>query len=87
MSALDQIRTTLRDLATRRGPVTVGGLPHNFLELYGAEMVEVTAFEPDPKTYRNEYYYNASQNQLYRRIVIERRTDGIVIAKWFPTGC
>jgi hypothetical protein len=28
-------------------------------------MVNVTAFEPDPNTYRDDYYYHAVLNTLY----------------------
>jgi hypothetical protein len=38
-----------------------------YLELYGATIVEPTAFEPDPNTHRHEYYYNAVDNILYKR--------------------
>lgn len=79
-------RATIADVLSRRGPATVGGNPLNFLELYGAAMVEVTAFEPDPRTFRGEYYYNAVTDRLYRRIVTARRADGVIKAQWVPAS-
>ena len=38
-----------------------------FLEKHGANIVEPTAFEPDPNTHRSDYYYNAVENVLYRK--------------------
>ncbi len=84
MADLAKSGATVRDILQRRGPITTGGNPLNFLELSGARMVETTAFEPDPRTYRHEYYYNVIHNRLYRRIVTERRTDGIIKAQWVP---
>jgi hypothetical protein len=55
--------------------------PNRFMELIGAEIVEPTAFEPDPATHRGEYYYNAITNTLYRKIV-DREEPGIIVAHW-----
>ncbi len=44
-----------------------------FLELSGSRVIEPTAFEPDPITYRGEYYYNATRNTLYKKIITRRR--------------
>jgi len=51
------------------------------LELYGAELIEPTSFEPDPATHRGEYYYNANTNRLYKK-VISRSNNGVVTAHW-----
>lgn len=79
-------RAAVSDILGRRRPAGQGGTPLNFLELYGARMVEVTAFEPDPRTYRGEYYYNCSLNRLFRRIVTHRRPDGVIKAQWVGCG-
>lgn len=76
--------TILLDIVSQRGRMTAGGNPLNFMELYGAAMVETTAFEPDARTYRGEYYYNVLHNRLYRRIVTTRRPDGVIKAQWVP---
>lgn len=81
---LDKSRAAVEDILSRRGPAVAGGNPFNFLELHGARMVEVTAYEPDPRTYRGEYYYNATLNRLFRRIVTHRRPDGVIKAQWVP---
>ena len=56
-----------------RGIPTQGGNPHQFTELLGGKPIVVTAFEPDPRTFRDEYYYNASLNALYRLIVVQAK--------------
>lgn len=58
----------LMDVDSRRHPYSIGGNPHNFIELFGGDMVEMTAFEPDARTFRGEYYYNTVLNQLFRKI-------------------
>lgn len=71
----------LQDLLDRRG-VRKGGFNNiRFVELDGGRIIEPTAFEPDPRTYRGEYYYNAIENTLYRKIVT-RKEPGIVVAHW-----
>ena len=77
-----QTTAFLDDLSDRRGKPSVGN--NNtvwFLELNGAEVIEPTAFEPDPATHRGEYYYNAKTNVLYRKIVT-RQEPGVVHAYW-----
>jgi hypothetical protein len=75
----------LTDLIDRRRPGSEGGNPHRFVELYGGEAVEVTAFEPDPVTYRTDYYYNSIRNVLYRRVVVDN-TIGNKVAFWQPAS-
>lgn len=62
-------------------PRTAGHNPIWFLELHGATIIEPTAFEPDPSTYRETHYYNAITNTLYKKI-ITRQEPGIVVAHW-----
>lgn len=71
----------LVDLYNRRLNDEIGGISVRTVELYGGVVVEPTAFEPDPVTSRDEYYYNAVTNALYKRIVTRRET-GIVSAYW-----
>lgn len=49
-------------------PLTGGGNPLQFIELRGAKIVEELAFEPDPVTFRDQFYYNTRINQLFRKI-------------------
>lgn len=82
MSTSKQISTAfLTDLVTRRGPVGVGHEATRFLELWGATIIEPTAFEPDPATHRSDYYYNAVTNTLYKRVKT-RHEHGIIVAHW-----
>ena len=71
------------DLSERRGKQEVGHNPAWFLELgeEGAEILIPTAFEPDPNTHRDDYYYNAVTNTLYTKVV-NRSIDGIKVANW-----
>lgn len=52
-----------------------------FLELEGAKVIIPTAFEPDPNTCRDDYYYNAITNVLYKKIA-SRNSNGIITAVW-----
>jgi len=70
----------LTDLFARRGTPSPGHDPVWFLECFGATIIEPTAFEPDPSTHRDDFYYNAVTNALYKK-VISRKEYGIV-AVW-----
>jgi len=58
----------LDDLFARRGTDIVHSESTRLLELYGAEIIEPTAFEPDPNTHRSDFYYNAVNNVLYKKV-------------------
>lgn len=51
------------------------------VELDGGHVLEPTAFEPDPNTHRQSFYYNALTNALYKRAV-RTRSDGIRLYYW-----
>ena len=53
-----------------RGIPGIGYNPHRFVELFGGEMVPVSNYEPDPQTFRSDYYYNSRVNKLYKRLRI-----------------
>lgn len=80
MSAtLANMRDFIEDILDRRGNVTIGGNPISLIaELHGGAMVELTAFEPDPATCREPYYYNTALNSLYKRVVVEKSAKGDV---------
>ena len=65
--------TFLEEVITKRyavlgaGSTMVGGNPHQFVELLGGKLVEMVAYQPDPLTFRDEYYYNTMTNHLYKR--------------------
>lgn len=82
-SKLSLSEATTNDIGLRQGNPGGGFCDPRFLELYGARIIEPTAFEPDPRTYRGEYYYNAVTNQLFRKVI--SRNDpktGIITANW-----
>ena len=67
---------------SRRNSESLGYSTYNYLETYGATLVEITPFEPDPLTYRNDYYYNASENVLYKRTITKRLHGVPIIGHW-----
>ena len=73
----------LNDINTRRNLQSISNnfMTARLLEIDGANIIEPTAFEPDPNTYRNKYYYNAISNTLYMKM-INRQEPGLVVAYW-----
>ena len=57
----------IADILNRRNKVSLGGNTVWFLEINGATVITPTPFEPDPNTYRQEYYYNSIENIMYKR--------------------
>ena len=71
----------ITDLFSRRLNDEIGGLGVHAVELYGGMIIEPTAFEPDPTTYRGEYYYNAISNALFKKIMV-RKEYTVLSAYW-----
>lgn len=71
----------ISDIINRRGNRHGGFNNISLMESNGCKIVEPTAIEPDPNTYRGEYYYNAVTNVLYRKIITHQE-PGITIAYW-----
>jgi len=71
----------ITDLFSRRLNDEIGGLGVRAVELYGGMIIEPTAFEPDPTTYRGEYYYNAISNALFKKIMV-RKEYTVLSAYW-----
>lgn len=80
-TALDTTNAFLSDLQSRRNSKRTGQQNVRLVELNGGKIIEPTAFEPDPVSHRDEYYYNAITNTLYRRIWTRNR-DGLQNAHW-----
>ena len=38
----------------------------NWSELYGGKPVTIVSYEPDPDSFHENFYYNSSENKLYR---------------------
>lgn len=72
----------LNEIFEKRGVASIGDIGLNFVELYGGSIIEPTAFEPDPITHRQEYYYNAINNILYRKVVSKRDGNSVLQAYW-----
>lgn len=45
-----------------------GGNPTRYLELAGAKFVTESFYEPDPITFRDQFYYNVRINKLFKKI-------------------
>lgn len=80
-TTLAETYSFLDDLFSRRGRKYGGFNNIRTVELDGGRIIEPTAFEPDASTYRNDYYYNAVTNTLYKKI-ITRSEPGIIVAHW-----
>jgi hypothetical protein len=78
----------LTDILARRQAVTpyVGYNPHNFLELTGAEMVEIWPYAPNPVTHRQDYYYDSASNRLFKRIWMADKPKEGMVAVWKPVS-
>ncbi len=72
----------LADLLARRLEMEHTPETTRFVELVGGTVLEPTAFEPDARTHRNDYYYNAVLNILFKRIVTKREANQIMNAHW-----
>jgi len=60
---------TLADVINlRTSHATGAGLNLRFVELAGAKMVEESYYEPNPITFRDQFYYNTRINQLFKKI-------------------
>lgn len=57
----------LEGIISRRGSPTIGGNPHAFVKLFGGKIVPFSNYEPDPITFRDEFYYNTRLNQLFKK--------------------
>lgn len=44
------------------------GLSHNFITIFGGRPVTVIFYEPDPVSFHGDYYYNARENQLFKKL-------------------
>ena len=80
-AALNTTNDFLTDLQSRRSARSVGQQNVRLVELNGGKIIEPSAFEPDPVSHRDEYYYNATTNTLFRRIWT-RNSNGLQNAYW-----
>lgn len=70
------------DLSDRRGNITSGGNPINFMELSGAIVPLFQFWVPDPNTTREIYFYNTRVNKLYKRHDVVNHLDGVKSRVW-----
>lgn len=54
----------------------------NWTELYGGKPILISSCEPDPNSSHEDYYYNSSENKLYKLIKILNCTHKITTKKW-----
>jgi hypothetical protein len=58
------------EIIAARGAPSVGGNALTYLGLGGADIIEQLWYEPDPLTFRGDYYYNTKTNQLFKKIKV-----------------
>lgn len=58
----------LSDIYDRRGRHRFDGHTHNFIELYGGKPIDTSFYEPDPNTFRANFYYNTRENRIFKRM-------------------
>jgi len=62
--------TPLEDILVKRGRTgPFLGHTHNFITLFNGKPVELSFYQPDPNTFRDDYYYNSRENQLFKKIL------------------
>lgn len=56
----------------------------NWSELYGGKPISILAYQPDPNSSQENYYYNSTENKLYRLTTIRDCNSRIVKKNWKP---
>ncbi len=75
--------STVLDKINALRQVPIGSTPVRFIELLGGAIIDYLNYEPDPITYRRDYYYNTRDNILYKRKWnVRKPAEGIMIAHW-----
>ena len=76
----------LTDMQERRGPTVFGHTDITLgVELHGGQQVPALSTTPDPTTFRGEYYYHATLNVLYKKVVTQSKPEiGLIVAHWQP---
>jgi hypothetical protein len=74
----------LEDLLARRGKPIPGNIGHTLgVGLHGGETIPKLPYEPDPATFRNQYYYNTTLNVLYLKVIVQEDPQiGLISAYW-----
>ena len=54
----------------------------NWSELYGGKPITIVAYEPDPDSFHENFYYNSTQNRLYRLTKIRDCNNNITKKSW-----
>lgn len=55
----------IREQKEKESTYEAGGHPHTFVELFGGKPVQILESEPDISSFRDDNYYNSSENMLY----------------------
>lgn len=80
MSALETTNQFLQDLIQRQGQRGGGHSTIWELERTGGKIISFSHYEPDPITFREEYYYNTTENILYKKVTTTKTPT--IIAHW-----
>ena len=60
----------------------IGYNPIGFVELYDGSIVQTLSKQPDPVTFRNDYYYNARLNELFKKVSAVCHVTGRIDYYW-----
>ena len=64
--------TVLDDIFQKRQQPSIGGLPFQFKEFYGAKDLLISFYYQDPLTTKSKYWYDSRNNVLYVKRVIRQ---------------
>lgn len=70
MTTRENFEAFFESLSEARGNPGVGHNANRFIESLGGTYVINEFNEPDPITFRGDYYYNTRINQLFKKLVV-----------------
>lgn len=76
------MNNTLETINHYRKNILPSSNPHRFIELIGGREVKMLFFEPDPETFRDDFYYNSRRNVLYKKIKAIDPSSNMVDFYW-----
>lgn len=59
----------------------------NWSESIGGRPIPLIAYEPDPDSSHDNFYYNTTQNKLYRLETAKNTRDNITKKTWIQIIC
>lgn len=68
IQAIINNNTPINEIFNNRNNSLLGGNPHSFVKLLNGQIITYLYYEPDPNTFRSEYYYNTRLNKIFKKI-------------------